>query len=491
MRFKDCILINERTVELDGKSFKSEKEAGFYLGSIGKSPEEIVKLLGTTLPMAKWYARAGAKAGGVIPEPKKKDKPEPTPIAKPIVNKPIPSPIVDKPKPFVSSSSKVDIKGRNGDISIPLKMKPGIAEYEYASSEQLNAKYSMRKDGMIDSFDKNLTAAVGVINGKLICRPEDVPNFVDKANYDSHSVAQKIASNKIHEVDESLKHLPQELLNVIHNSPTFARGKVSIKNSAVKGGGWCKPSQYEIFWGMRNPNPAYVSQVLRHELMHMFEGYQYKLTSKVSQRVLDCDYGRMRKPSTAVDLYVDDIVKKVDQGLYRIEAEKILKEYDLTFEDLAEIVKFDKQDKINFYGENAFRFALYLSQGELTNAMKALYKVQVVGYDGKPQWMSMIACNEPVYNCMSDFIGSITKNKVLGKNLGGYGHPTSYYNKRAGDKSTNCELIACYGALMGYECSPRIKKLMKAFAPYTVNAIEALIKTQAYFNSKGDTNDYI
>jgi len=45
MKFKDAFLINERKVELDGKTFKSEKEAGFYLGSIGKTYEDIMKLL--------------------------------------------------------------------------------------------------------------------------------------------------------------------------------------------------------------------------------------------------------------------------------------------------------------------------------------------------------------------------------------------------------------------------------------------------------------
>lgn len=67
MIFKDYIkehLLFEKIIKIGGKEFSSSKEAGLYLGSIGKSTQEIMKMLGTTEPMAAYYARASAKTKG-------------------------------------------------------------------------------------------------------------------------------------------------------------------------------------------------------------------------------------------------------------------------------------------------------------------------------------------------------------------------------------------------------------------------------------------
>jgi hypothetical protein len=71
MKFKDYIrenLLLEKKITIGGKEFNSAKEAGLYLGSIGKTAKEIMKLLGTTEPMAAYYARAGAKTKGSTPK---------------------------------------------------------------------------------------------------------------------------------------------------------------------------------------------------------------------------------------------------------------------------------------------------------------------------------------------------------------------------------------------------------------------------------------
>lgn len=482
MKFKDYVLINERVVDVYGKSFKSEKEAGFYLGSIGKSAEEIVNLLGTTLPMAKWYARAGAKAAGGIP-PVSKKKTDENPVTS--TKRFEPTPIV---KGNSLSSNSVNIKGRNGEILIPIKMKAAVSEYD--SSDEVKAKYSMWTGGF-EYYDISRTAAVAVIDGKFIYKPEDVPSFSHDSIFEPHNVANIIAKNFPNEVSESLEHLNQDFLSVFQNSSVYNKSKVSIAKKNEKGG-WCRPAHYQIMWGSKSNNAFYSLQVLRHELMHQLEGINHTITVKISQKVLDSDMDRLKKPSAKIDTYVDDIINNVDPNLYKIEADKILQVYDLSFEDLLEIVRFDRNNTVHSIDDKqVLKFALHLSQGDITTAFKSLYTTEVMNYDGELREVFMKISNQPVYNPLSDFIGTITKNKILGAKLGEYGHPTSYYNKLAGTKAANCELIACYGALMGYNISPLIKKLVKAFAPHTVNAIDAIIKTQAYLNSKGDKNDYI
>jgi hypothetical protein len=95
------------------------------------------------------------------------------------------------------------------------------------------------------------------------------------------------------------------------------------------------------------------------------------------------------------------------------------------------------------------------------------------------------------YHSFSDFIGSLTQNKILGRKHGGSGHTNAYYKQRSMQRSKNCELIATYGAIVGCGESAIARKILKAFAPYTVNAIETIMKTQTYFNHEGNDVNYI
>src|SRR5574343_992151 len=153
MKFKDVFLINERKVELDGKVFKSEKEAGFYLGSIGKTYEEIMKLLDVPERMAKYYANTGKKKGLDIPSIKKVE-----PKLNPIV--------LDKPhnietsiQKLASSYKEPEIKENtalpiNYKINLDLEnMKRPINDEIYQTT--FEKELITRKDGAINYTIKN------------------------------------------------------------------------------------------------------------------------------------------------------------------------------------------------------------------------------------------------------------------------------------------------------------------------------------------------
>jgi hypothetical protein len=71
MKFKDYVkesLLLEKKITIGGKEFNSAKEAGLYLGSIGKTAKEIMKLIDTTESMATYYARVGSKIKSSAPK---------------------------------------------------------------------------------------------------------------------------------------------------------------------------------------------------------------------------------------------------------------------------------------------------------------------------------------------------------------------------------------------------------------------------------------
>lgn len=491
MKFRDVFLINERKVELDGKIFKSEKEAGFYLGSIGKTYEEIMKLLDIPERMAKYYANTGRKKGAdnIIPSIKK---------AEPIKSGPI---VLDKPhsietviQKLAASYKEPEIKENtalpiNYKINLDLEnMKKPINDDIYQTT--FEKELITRKDGAINSIIKHHTFAIAMINSRPIYTPEDVPE-VQPLNADLNKTVERMVQNQKDEVYTSLKYLPQNIIDIMSKSKVFDLRKAFVKSSDAKNGGYCDPNKYEIFWGKRNKYAGKSFATLRHEMFHMLDSHNYLISNKIPNIVLDADTSKMKTPSVKIEKLVEDTLKRIDYGAYRLEANKILKSYDLSVEELEWFIKYDKSDTMDLKLRGAFAFALYLSQGDLTNALKSLYQRQVVDVDGSVKWINNITHTELVFGYICDFIGSLTANKVLGRKHGGYGHTTAYFNKRKNSLSKNCELIADYGSVIGCEEGVIARKILKAFAPYTVNAIEAILKTQTYINHEGLDVNYI
>lgn len=488
MKFKDVFLINERKVELDGKVFKSEKEAGFYLGSIGKTYEEIMKLLDVPERMAKYYANTGKKKGLDIPSIKKVE-----PKLNPIV--------LDKPhnietsiQKLASSYKEPEIKENtalpiNYKINLDLEnMKRPINDEIYQTT--FEKELITRKDGAINSTIKNHTFAVAMINSKPIYTPEDVPE-VQPLNADLNNTVERMVQNQKDEVYTSLKYLPHTIIDIMSKSKVFDSRKVFIKSSETKNGGKCFSSRYKIFWGKRNIYAGKSFATLRHEMFHMLDSHNYLISNKIPDVVLNADISKIKTPSAKIKRLVDDALKRVDYGAYKLEANKILKNYDLSVEELELFIKYDKSDTMDLKSRGAFAFALYLSQGDLTNAFKSLYQRQIIDIDRSIKWVDNITHTELVFGYICDFIGSLTGNKVLGRKHGGYGHTTAYFNKRKNGISKNCELIADYGSVIGCDEGVIARKILKAFAPYTVNAIEAILKTQTYINHEGLDVNYI
>ena len=492
MKFKDVFLINERKVEVDGKVFNSEKEAGIYLGSIGKNWQEIMKIVGTNERMAKYYEGQGKKKGPLVKPEKKVPKPIPQPVV------PTPKPIDDdkkkeREKKWEALAKAREVKPIPTNTALPIVFNSNINfdslkvkdTDDAITSTFLEKELSTKKTGEISSVVKDNTYAVAMIEGKLIYTPNDLP-IVPTSNVKIEEAVQKIVQNNGALVTDALKDLPQEMIDLLAKSKTFKNRRTFVKTSLKKTGGHCSSSDYSIYAGLGHKNMEKNLNTVRHEMMHMWEGSQYNITYKLGDKILNADISRMKTPSTKITAMVEETLSRIDFGLYRTEAEKILHHYDLTFEDLAKFITYDTQDRLELKARGAFMFALYLSQGDLTNAMKSLYQNQALNLDGKYVWLNSIHNNECVMGSISDFIGSMTKNKVMGRGNNLSGHTNAYYKKRSMTRAKNCELIADYGVIVGCKAGVEAKKILKAFAPHTVNAIDTILRTQTYLNYKGE-----
>lgn len=488
MKFKDAFLINERKVELDGKTFKSEKEAGFYLGSIGKTYEEIMKLLDVPERMAKYYANTWRKNWKNKPNEPEPIKPEGSGPNGPTITSQLKT--TSKEQKLINKYKPTPLVG-NFDISIDLEMMKNAGRP--SAREAFEREQLTGKSGEVNPSWKNDVFAVGLIRGKPIYTLDDIPHTSTFFNEELDNVVKRTASSQQSEVKEALKNLPQDVINIIGKSKTFKDKKVFIKPTK-KTGGECGPIEYEIRYGRGYKYTEQSYATLRHELFHMLEGSRYSISYKIPKIAIITDAARMKSPSEVLKKKVTKYLDELDYGLHRSEADKILANYGITTAELEKFVNYDKSNTFDMKGRGALAFALYLSNGDITNAMKSLYQTQVrIGLENySMKWVNSITHNELIWNAISDFIGSLTRNKVLGKKHGGFGHSNAYYKKRENMRSENCELIATYGAIIGCGEGEIAKKLIKAFAPYTVNAIETILKTQEYFNNKGEVNvDYI
>ena len=181
--YDDTYLI-EKKVTVAGKEFNSSKEAGMYLASIGKTYEDIMKILNIGAPMAKWYVSQHKKSGKT-----------------PSTEKPVTKKTVTKKaeKPVTKKAEKPITKKTAGTVNLTKeerleKIREAINKYEKASS---------RASMLWDQMSSNYYGSMFDDNGGPITQSKEAIWRKDPEYVAATERAKKLQA-KAHEVAKSL-----------------------------------------------------------------------------------------------------------------------------------------------------------------------------------------------------------------------------------------------------------------------------------------------